>query len=209
MNTLTRLRILACFPPPVPAMRRPASLHRVRKDTVPRLPRYHQGATTPDSASHGLSVFAIRYRALPQGSCSRSRAPRAGAGTRVGPWCGWVTLAVPVQRFRTRAKPGLPGSLALHRQPCSVPATPADPVRLANSGGSGAAPAALKTKAPTATISTLKSTASLPTVYASRRTLPYAMQHSLPAGRLALTGWEFHPLDCDARLPFLQSPPFL
>ena len=58
--------------------------------------------------------------------------------------------------------------------------------RLACSGARGAAPAERTTKASTIGISRLHSGASPPAVYASRRALPHAMQHSLPAGRLGL-----------------------
>lgn len=51
-----------------------------------------------------------------------------------------------------------------------------------HSGQGNAAPASNKTKAPAMMMSRLSRTALVPAVYASRRTLPYAMQDSLPAG---------------------------
>ena len=66
--------------------------------------------------------------------------------------------------------------------------TPDDPWRLALGGASGGAPATIRTKASTLRNSRLNSVASPPAVYASRRALPHAMQHSLPAGWLAFAG---------------------
>ena len=63
-------------------------------------------------------------------------------------------------------------------------------------------PLALKRRRHHLTISRLNSVASLPAVYASRRTLPCAMQHALPAGWLAFTGRGFHPLDRDVGFQF-------
>ena len=74
---------------------------------------------------------------------------------------------------------------------------PGRPVTPRHGGVSGAAPAIATTKAPSLAISRLNSAASLPAVYASRRTLPYAMQHALPAGWLAFAGRGSHPLDRD------------
>jgi len=60
------------------------------------------------------------------------------------------------------------------------------PQRLAIDGAGGAAPSAWKLKAPTLRISRLNSAASPPAVYASSRSLPNGLQHSLPAGGLHL-----------------------
>ena len=60
------------------------------------------------------------------------------------------------------------------------------PQRLAVDGAGGAAPSAWKLKAPTLRISRLNSAASPPVVYASSRSLPNGLQHSLPAGGLHL-----------------------
>ena len=79
----------------------------------------------------------------------------------------------------------LPGSLATHPVTLRRSTTPDDPLRLAVSGASGAAPTRLTMKASSFTISRLRD-ASSPAVYASRRALPHAMQDSLPAGGLRL-----------------------
>ena len=79
----------------------------------------------------------------------------------------------------------LPGSLAIHPVTLRRSTTPDDPLRLAISGASGAAPTRLTMKASSFTISRL-GVASSPAVYASRRALPHAMQDSLPAGGLRL-----------------------
>ena len=97
---------------------------------------------------------------------------------------------------------GLPGSLAVHLQLCNVPATPDGPSRLAMAAFPVLPPLALKRRRHHLAISRLNSVASLPAVYASRRTLPCAMQHALPAGWLAFAGREFHPLDRDVGFQF-------
>ncbi len=53
VDTQGERSVSACFPPPVPSMRRLASLRRVPMDTVPRPRRHCQGAATPGSASLG------------------------------------------------------------------------------------------------------------------------------------------------------------
>ncbi len=73
---------------------------------------------------------------------------------------------------------------------------------------SGAAPTARKMKAPTLRITRLHSGASPPAVYASRRALPHAMPHSLPAGGLTFAGRGSNPQACDERFqPTSWFPP--
>ncbi len=72
----------------------------------------------------------------------------------------------------------------------------------------GAAPTARKMKAPTLRITRLHSDASPPAVYASRRALPHAMPHSLPAGGLTFAGRGSNPQACDERFqPTSWFPP--
>ncbi len=77
---LTRIRSTES-PPGVPSAapitRRPPFLGRVPMATVPRLRQYYEGATTPDTASLELIVFAVRHHVRPLGLCCRSRAPDA------------------------------------------------------------------------------------------------------------------------------------
>jgi|GEM_PF-6754994 len=80
----------------------------------------------------------------------------------------------------------LPGSLAIHPVTLRRSTTPDDPSRLTDSGTSGAAPTRLTVKASSITDFEASSAASSPTVYASRRPLPCAMQDSFPAGGLRL-----------------------
>ena len=70
---------------------------------------------------------------------------------------------------------------------------PDDPSRFAHRGVSGAAPRITTLRTPSLRISRLNSVASPLAVYASRRALPHAMQHSLPAGRLRLCRAGFEP----------------
>ena len=79
----------------------------------------------------------------------------------------------------------LPGSLAIHPVTLRRSTTPDDPLHLAVSGASGAAPTQITMKASLIAISRLRD-ASSPAVYASRRALPRAMQDSLSAGGLRL-----------------------
>ena len=69
---------------------------------------------------------------------------------------------------------------------CGRSLTPDGPWCLACRGASGAVPAIIRTRTPTLWVSRLNGVASPPAVYASRRTLPHAMQHALPAGGLRL-----------------------
>ncbi len=163
------------FLPMVLSIRRPPSLGRV---PVPRRRQYYAGATTPCAASPRLiaSPAGTTPRLLVR---SRSPADRGGPGS-----VGLAAIRLPAvlhgqcraSQVPRRAFPWL----------CGRSLTPDDPLRLALGGASGAAPAITKTKASTLRISRLHSVALPPAVYASRRALPRAMQHSLPAGGLRL-----------------------
>ncbi len=72
----------------------------------------------------------------------------------------------------------------------------------------GAAPTARTMKAPTLRITRLHSDASPPAVYASRRAVPHAMPHSLPAGGRTFAGRGSNPQACDERFhPTSWFPP--
>ena len=124
----------------------------------------------------GPAQFVVSLRALPMPR-------RSGASGR-----GLVTMPVApptgslphgrcrVSQVSWRAIPWL----------CLRSSTPDDPWRLAVGGASGAAPTLTTMKASSLRISRLISGALPPAVYASRRALPRAMQHSLPADGLRL-----------------------
>ena len=90
---------------------------------------------------------------------------------------------------------------------CGRSLTPDDPLRLANRGASGAAPAIIRTKASTLRISRLNSVASPPAVYASRHLLPDAMPHSLPAGGLRLCRAGVEPAGSRCKVSAHSHPP--
>ena len=106
--------------------------------------------------------------------------PQAGGRARTLCFGQWSVFRPCVDRAGSPRFPGEPsrGYGVLRPRPTRP--------RLACSGARGAAPAERTTKASTIGISRLHSGASPPAVYASRRALPHAMQHSLPAGRLGL-----------------------
>lgn len=173
-------------------MRRPPFLGWVPLATVPQRQRYYGGATTPDTASLGLigSPSGTMWACAVRGVAPRAPdAPQVRASGR-----GLVTMPVApptgslphgrcrVSQVSWRAIPWL----------CLRSSTPDDPWRLAVGGASGAAPTLTTMKASSLRISRLISGALPPAVYASRRALPRAMQHSLPADglRLCRTGVE-------------------
>jgi hypothetical protein len=101
------------------------------------------------------------------------------------------------------------GFQAIHPVPLPRSATPAEPMFLASSGLTGAAPAAARAKASACYRFRGYRGASAPAVYASRVMLPSPMQDSLPAGWLAFTGRGSNPLDRGERFPsFLHLFPF-
>ena len=104
---------------------------------------------------------------------------------RTGVWI--VMLAIPFSSVLARGQEqDLPGSLAVHPVTLRRSTTPDDPLRLACSGASGAAPTRLTMKA--SSLHRFRGCTPLHhlLVYASRRALPHAMQDSLPAGGLRL-----------------------
>ena len=112
--------------------------------TVPRLQRYYQSATTScPCMSFGLlfsptgSAGACRVRVRPWALPSPYR-PGDGPGSGLSCWQS------PFQRHYPRARAG---SLAIHPVTLRRSTTPDDPLRLANSGASGAAPTRLTMKA--------------------------------------------------------------
>ena len=153
----------------------PLSLGRVPAAPVPRRPQYYAALRLPALHPFGLLI----HQPVPRLACLFAPdPPQAGAG--------------PDPLFRPVVHPAISrGQCRASQVPwraipwlCGRSQTPADPLRLAYGGASGAAPAIIRTKASTLRISRLNSVASPPAVYASRRALPHAMQHSLPAGGL-------------------------
>ena len=115
--------------------------------TVPRLQRYYQGATTScprmsfgllvsPAGSAGACSIRVRPRALPL-PCRPDDGP--GSGFHAGNPRSSVLARGQVQ--------DLPGSLATHPVTLRRSTTPDDPLRLAISGASGAAPTRLTMKA--------------------------------------------------------------
>ena len=154
--------------------------------TVPRLQRYYQGATTScpcmsfgllfsPVGSAGACRVRVRHIALPPPY-------RPGDGPGSGFSC-WHPLSSVLAHGQEQ---DLPGSLATHPVTLRRSTTPDDPLRLADSGASGAAPTRLTMKASSIDDFEAYPAASSPAVYASRRALPHAMQDSLPAGWLRL-----------------------
>ena len=135
--------------------------------------------------SFGLLFSPAGSAGACQGSCPPWGAPVAvQARRRTGVWIFMLAIpfpaSLPTGKSRISQVPWRPHPVTLRRS-----TTPDDPLRLANSGASGAALTHLTMKASSFTISRLRD-ASSPAVYASRRALPHAMQDSLPAGGLRL-----------------------
>ena len=160
-------------------------------------------------------MFCWDFRAVSASSCAwetalKSRTPRRRSrASRRELYCasryhGSPACSLPVPRRQGRARTLCFGQWSVFR-PSRVdragsPRFPGEPSRgyadvlrprptrqrLACSGARGAAPAERTTKASTIGISRLNSVASPPAVYASRRALLHAMQHSLLAGGLRL-----------------------
>ena len=151
------------------------------------------GPGGPGSPPSAGSMRALRLPALhPFGLLIHQPAPRCACLFAPGPpqaGAGPDPLLRPVVRVPAIMRRQCGASQVPRRAIpwlCGRSLTPDDPLRLACSGAPGAAPAIIKTKASTLRISRLNSVASPPAVYASRRALPHAMQHSLPAGGLRL-----------------------
>ena len=115
--------------------------------TVPRLQRYYQGATTScpcmsfgllfsPAGSAGACGVRVRHTALPPPY-------RPGDGPGSGFVC-WHPLSSVLAHGQEQ---DLPGSLATHPVTLRRSTTPDDPLRLADSGASGAAPTWITMKA--------------------------------------------------------------
>ena len=208
VDTIPKLGVFSCFPPPALPRDAPLPSGGSRRPRFPAFSGTISALRLPVPHPLGLLV----RRPVPHASCLvrvRSRAPGiVQARRRAGVLIGQAGLPPSSLSARGRNR-----ASQVPRQPisqlCSVPATPAGPSRLAKAALPVLPLPCTSTKAPAIVlISGFNSTASLPAVYASRRPLPDAMQHSLPAGWLAFAGRGSHPLGCDARLQFLMAPPF-
>ena len=116
--------------------------------TVPRLQRYYQGATTScPRMSFGL-LFSLSGSA---GACRGSCPPMGRSRRRTGPATDRgldFHAGNPLSSlFAHGQEQDLPGSLAIHPVTLRRSTTPDDPLRLAISGASGAAPTRLTMKA--------------------------------------------------------------
>ena len=116
--------------------------------TVPRLQRYYQGATTScPRLSFGLlfspsgSAGACRGSCPPMGRSRRRTGPATDRGLDFHAGNPLSSL------FAHGQEQDLPGSLAIHPVTLRRSTTPDDPLRLAISGASGAAPTRLTMKA--------------------------------------------------------------
>ena len=116
--------------------------------TVPRLQRYYQGATT--SCSH-MSFGLLFSPAGSAGACRGSCPPLWRSRRRTGPATDRgldFHAGNPLSSlFAHGQEQDLPGSLAIHPVTLRRSTTPDDPLRLAISGASGAAPTRLTMKA--------------------------------------------------------------
>ena len=116
--------------------------------TVPRLQRYYQGATT--SCSH-MSFGLLFSPAGSAGACRGSCPPMGRSRRRTGPATDRgldFHAGNPLSSlFAHGQEQDLPGSLATHPVTLRRSTTPDDPLRLAISGASGAAPTRLTMKA--------------------------------------------------------------
>ena len=115
--------------------------------TVPRLQRYYQSATTScPRMSFGLLISPAGSAGVCRGSCSPERSRRhADLTTGRGLDCSrWPSLSSVLAHGQEQ---DLPGSLAVHPTTLRRSTTPDDPLRLASTGASGAAPTDLTVKA--------------------------------------------------------------
>ena len=115
--------------------------------TVPRLQRYYQSATTScPRMSFGLLISPAGSAGVCRCSCSPERSRRhADLTTGRGLDCSrWPS---PSSVLAHGQEQDLPGSLAVHPVTLRRSTTPDGPLRLANSGASGAAPTRLTMKA--------------------------------------------------------------
>ena len=151
--------------------------------------------------------FAFRYPACSLCLCRRSRAPDASqARHRTGVWVYSRLHSRPaIFRMDSAGPLRFPGDPFLDFAAFSGPGTSVK--RLTHIGDSGAAPMTDKHKGTLAPIpiSGLNSAASSPPVYASRRALPNATQHSLPAGGLGLCRARVEPAESRLRVSAISG----
>ena len=178
----------------------------------PRFPVFNstmKALRLPTLRPSGL-LFSLVSTMCARSICVVARALPMPRGQVVGPGLGLRPVAPPTGHpSHGQCRPlRFPGDPFLDFAAFSDPGGSVR--RLACSGASGAAPMTVKHKGTLAiAISRLNSAASSPPVYASRRTLPHATQHSVPVGWLGLCGRELNPLDHDEgfqRFQVILSP---
>ena len=173
--------------------------------TVPRLQRYYQSATTscPRIAFGSLvspagSAGACRFRV-------RHRRSRRRAGPATGRGLDSHAGNPPSSVLARGQVQDLPGSLAIHPVTLRRSTTPDDPLRLAYSGASGAAPTQLTMKA--SSLHRFRGCTPLhhllSTLHDGRYRTPCKTRFRL-AG-CAFAGRESNPLDRDERFQLITS----
>ena len=173
--------------------------------TVPRLQRYYQSATTscPRIAFGSLvspagSAGACRFRV-------RHRRSRRRAGPATGRGLDFHAGNPPSSVLARGQVQDLPGSLATHPVTLRRSTTPDDPLRLAYSGASGAAPTQLTMKA--SSLHRFRGCTPLhhllSTLHDGRYRTPCKTRFRL-AG-CAFAGRESNPLDRDERFQLITS----
>ena len=173
--------------------------------TVPRLQRYYQGATTScPRMSFGLLVSP----AGSAGACPirvRHRRSRRRAGPATGRGLDFHAGNPPSSVLTRGQVQDLPGSLAIHPVTLRRSTTPDDPLRLACSGASGAAPTRLTMKA--SSLHRFRGCTPLhhllSTLHDGRYRTPCKTRFRL-AG-CAFAGRESNPLDRDERFQLMSS----
>ena len=174
-------------------MLRRTPFHRVPKVAVPRLHWYYQGAPIPDFES--LTHFVLLLGTV--GSCfvcavARTFPSQLQDRRRTRVIIGHTGRS-PSRFAHTRTRTCLPDFLPIHPVTLRHSSTLARPVDLTDSSVSRTTPAVSTTVAPTLTISGLNRSLSPPAVCASRRPLPSAVPHALPAGGMRLCWREVEP----------------
>jgi hypothetical protein len=171
--------------------------------TVPRLQRYYQSATT--------SCPRIAFGSLPAGSAGacrfrvRHRRSRRRAGPATGRGLDFHAGNPPSSVLTRGQVQDLPGSLAIHPVTLRRSTTPDDPLRLAYSGASSAAPTQLTMKA--SSLHRFRGCTPLhhllSTLHDGRYRTPCKTRFRL-AG-CAFAGRESNPLDRYERFQFIAS----
>lgn len=139
-NTFAKPCAFACFPHPVSDAERAAASDGSRCS--------RPTAFDELSARHGPRLripwdccFAVRYRALPHGSCCRYRTTEAGTSPPRARILTFHAGRHPSSDASARTQPDLPSHLTTHLRHCSVSTTPVGPVHLARSGIPSVSPA--------------------------------------------------------------------